>query len=29
MKILNLSTYDYGGAGSAVLRINVVLIKKT
>ena len=26
MKILNLSTYDYGGAGSAVLRINEVLI---
>ena len=27
MKILNISTYDYGGAGSAVLRINEVLIK--
>ena len=27
MKILNLSTYDYGGAGTAVLRINEVLIK--
>lgn len=26
MRILNLSTYDYGGAGSAVLRINEVLI---
>ena len=26
MKILNISTYDYGGAGSAVLRINEVLI---
>jgi glycosyltransferase involved in cell wall biosynthesis len=26
MKILNISTYDYGGAGSAVLRINKVLI---
>ncbi len=26
MKILNLSTYDYGGAGSAVLRINEVII---
>ena len=26
MNILNLSTYDYGGAGSAVLRINEVLI---
>ena len=26
MKILNISTYDYGGAGSAVLRINETLI---
>jgi len=26
MKILNISTYDYGGAGSAVLRINEVLV---
>ena len=26
LNILNLSTYDYGGAGSAVLRINQVLI---
>ena len=26
MRILNLSTYDYGGAGSAVLRIHEVLI---
>ena len=27
MKILNISTYDYGGAGNAVLRINEVFIK--
>jgi glycosyltransferase involved in cell wall biosynthesis len=26
MNILNLSTYDYGGAGSAVLRINKIFI---